>query len=93
MNEEPDLLNLCAERAQHVHLRVGYDQGPQVDDPRAPEHSQALQAHLSWWRTLTVSTATPEFGPDGYGSEEGQLPEINRWMGRMAREYLVRISE
>ncbi len=75
MDALPDLLALCAARADHFHARVGYAQGPQVSHPAAPEHAEALDAHLRWWREIwkarqsrgeTVCTVTPEFGPDGY---------------------------
>jgi hypothetical protein len=93
---EPEILALCAERAHHVHARVGYDQGPQVPHPAAPEHSEALAAHEKWWRQIwesqrargmVVSTMTPEFGPDGYlhclpftGAPVADLSQINNWM-------------
>jgi hypothetical protein len=96
MDEEVELLDLIASRARHIHARVGYEQGPQVPDPRAPEYASALDAHLRWWRTIiekqkamgsTSFSFTPEFGPDGYLHREpftqrpvADLREINRWM-------------
>ena len=32
IDTEPEIIALCAERAHHIHARVGYDQGP----PRGP---------------------------------------------------------
>lgn len=102
IDTEPDIIALCAERAQHVHARVGYDQGPQVPHPAAPEFQPALEAHERWWsliwrsqrtRGFTVSTMTPEFGPDGYlhcqpftREPVADLAEINRWMAKRQRE-------
>jgi hypothetical protein len=96
VGDEPDVLSLCAERAHHVHARVGYDQGPQVPHPAAPVHREALEAHERWWtqiwrsqsaRGMTVSTLTPEFGPDGYlhslpftNVPVADLTQINHWM-------------
>jgi sugar phosphate isomerase/epimerase len=96
VGDEPDVLALCAERARHVHARVGYDQGPQVPHPAAPVHREALEAHERWWtqiwrsqsaRGMTVSTLTPEFGPDGYlhsmpftNVPVADLSQINHWM-------------
>ena len=37
MDFEAEILSHCAERAHHVHARVGYDQGPQVPHPAAPD--------------------------------------------------------
>ena len=63
--------------ARHIHARVGHPEGPQVNDPRAPEWSDALAAHLTWWdqvvelhrRSGRELTVTPEFGPAPYMPE------------------------
>ena len=69
------ILKQCAARCLHLHARVGYEQGPQVPDPRAPEYRAHLAAHERWWRLVwqaqqkrgdKVSTLTPEFGPPSY---------------------------
>ena len=96
IDTEPEVLALCAERAHHVHARVGYDQGPQVPHPAAPAYQTALEAHENWWsqiwrnqsaRGMPVSTMTPEFGPDGYlhclpftSVPVADLAQINHWM-------------
>ncbi|HEY0271862.1 MAG TPA: TIM barrel protein [Chitinophaga sp.] len=63
------------QRARHVHARVGYEEGPQVPDPRAPEWAYALHQFLEWWDAIilhnkdqgrAVMTLTPEFGPPPY---------------------------
>jgi len=85
-----------AQQAHHIHARVGYDQGPQVPHPAAPEFRQALLAHRGWWeliwqnqreRGYTFTTMTPEFGPDGYlhtlpftQQPVADLEVVNRWM-------------
>ncbi|WP_274651422.1 sugar phosphate isomerase/epimerase family protein [Paenibacillus humicola] len=62
-------------RVLHIHGRVGYAEGPQVPDPRAPEYSRELSRHLGWWDRIVEEkrkagaefvTFTPEFGPPGY---------------------------
>jgi hypothetical protein len=69
------IIQLAAQHCQHLHARVGYEEGPQVPDPRAPEWARHLAAHEAWWdaiwaaqaqRGLTESTLTPEFGPAPY---------------------------
>jgi hypothetical protein len=66
---------VAASRVRHLHSRVGYEQGPQVPDPRAPEFAEHLARHEAWWdlvwasqraRGVEVSTMTPEFGPPPY---------------------------
>jgi len=105
LDGEPDLLARCAARARHIHARVGYEQGPQVPHPAAPEYYAALTAHERWWRVLWAaqeetgrefSTMTPEFGPDGYlqaqpftAQPAADLDEINRWMVDRQREHFA----
>lgn len=103
MDEEPELLGLLGERAIHIHARVGYDQGPQVPDPRAPEHAKDLAAHVRWWQRLArgkkVFTMTPEFGPDGYlqrapftGQPVVDLQDVNRWMTGHLRNVMTEVN-
>lgn len=101
IDTEIDIVEMCADHARHIHARVGYDQGPQVPDPSAPEYLYAVEAHERWWRLIwesrrkrgeTVVTMTPEFGPDGYLhciphslTPVADLWEVNRWMGERLR--------
>jgi hypothetical protein len=105
LDAEPALLALCAARAHHVHARVGYEQGPQVPHPAAPEFRAALEAHERWWdaiwaahATHDFTTMTPEFGPDGYLQSEpftgvpvADLDLINHWMGSRQRDRCDRL--
>jgi sugar phosphate isomerase/epimerase len=101
LDEMPEVLELCAARCRHLHLRVGHAQGPQVADPRSPHHRTDLEAHLRWWRRVaalspaTPLTATPEFGPDGYqpldaatGRPVGGLAGANRFVAEVFRAAL-----
>jgi sugar phosphate isomerase/epimerase len=74
LEDQPETMNLALERVDHIHARVGHAEGPQVNDPRAPEWDHAVKAHFAWWdkvvelkkqkgETLTVLT---EFGPPDY---------------------------
>lgn len=101
LDELPEILSLCASRALHIHPRVGYDQGAQVPDPRAPEYAPAVDAHIRWWRSLwdgqrrrgfADTTMTPEFGPDGYLQCEpftrrpvADLRDLNLWTANRLR--------
>lgn len=108
MDTEPDVLAELAPRVRHMHGRVGYDQGPQVPHPAAPEYAHCLASHQAWWETcwaamaaagVEVATMTPEFGPDGYLHHQpftnmpvGDLREINRWMLDTERAHYRRWS-
>lgn len=90
IDTEWDILELCAQRALHIQCRVGYAQHAQVPDPRAPEYTQALEAHERWWdliwknqtqRHMSRTTMTPEFLYDGYMQTLPftQKPVANVW--------------
>lgn len=75
LDAEKDIMQLATERVIHIHSRVGYEEGPQVPDPRAPEYAGHLRCHEEWWdmvwesqgkRGVKVSRMTPEFGPPRY---------------------------
>lgn len=75
LQEFDETLALAAEHCHHLHARVGFEEGPQVPDPSAPEYAPQVAAHESWWdliwasqrrRGLATSTLTPEFGPAPY---------------------------
>ncbi|MET0028768.1 MAG: TIM barrel protein [Candidatus Thiodiazotropha sp.] len=105
MDSEREIIQALAPQVHHIHARVGYDQGPQVPDPAAPEYAEALAAHQRWWEIIWqarladrahVVTMTPEFGPDGYLHElpfsrepVGDLWLINNWMRQREREHFT----
>lgn len=102
MDSEWETILEVAEKAHHVHSRVGYDQGPQVPHPAAPEYAEALASHERCWQAIwesqarrgyAVSTMTPEFGPDGYlhtqpftGMPVADLWQVNKWVGLRERD-------
>lgn len=68
-------INAAIERSSHIHARVGYEEGPQVTDPSAPEWKNHLDNHLNIWKKIVnhnkeagskFLTITPEFGPPNY---------------------------
>jgi hypothetical protein len=105
LDSEWDTLVELAPHAHHVHGRVGYPQGPQVPHPAAPEYADCLASHRRIWELLwdaqlangyTVTTMTPEFGPDGYlhtlpftHAPVADLWEINTWIGREERRHFA----
>lgn len=103
-----EIIQLCARQCHHLHARVGYEEGPQVPEPRAPEWSRHLAAHEAWWDTIwaaqrargmTVSTLTPEFGPPPYlhtmpytQAPLANLAEICDWMALRQKERFGQAS-
>jgi hypothetical protein len=75
LNDQEQHLALAITRTAHIHARVGYAQGPQVPDPRAPEYASELERHFAWWERIAAEhrsrgaatlTVTPEYGPPAY---------------------------
>lgn len=75
IDDQLDILRQCGQHCLHIHARVGYGEGPQVPDPRAPEYQTELEAHERWWKLMwegqaargfEMTTLTPEFGPPSY---------------------------
>lgn len=88
--DQEEALSLAVRRADHIHARVGHDQGSQVTDFRMPEWKDALEKHLDVWDRIHLTaledgrerlTITPEFGPAPYmpaspGTDE---PLADQW--------------
>lgn len=72
--DQQDTIDLVLPRVEHVHARIGHAEGPQVNDPRAPEWGDAVKAHFAWWDTIAgrkkqkgeAMTILTEFGPPDY---------------------------
>ena len=74
LQDQPETLDLAIQHTDHIHARIGHAEGPQVNDPRAPEWQAAVEAHFNWWdkivalkkRSGEVLTVLTEFGPTDY---------------------------
>jgi sugar phosphate isomerase/epimerase len=97
-------VDLAIARSYYIHARVGYAEGPQVPDPRAPEWQGAVEDHLRLWQRIVeqrrqagaeVLYITPEFGPPAYmhtmpfsNQPVADVWEINVYMRDLLRERL-----
>lgn len=75
LEDQADAVNLAISRTDHIHSRVGYQEGPQIPDPRAPEWQNAIEIHACWWDKVIAGkqkegaeefTITTEFGAPPY---------------------------
>lgn len=98
LEDQTEDMALCISRARHLHGRVGHEEGPQVNDPRAPEWAAQLAAHDAWWDEIVRTrlragaeyfTFNPEFGPPNYmptlpytRQPVTDLWEVCLWMAR-----------
>jgi len=93
LEDQQETVNMALERTDHVHARIGHQEGPQVNDPRAPEWDEAVKAHFAWWDkiveikkqkgdTLTILT---EFGPPTY------LPTVPYTLQPLADQWAINV--
>lgn len=75
LSDQEEALALAIRHTDYIHARVGHAEGPQVNDPRAPEWAGEVRAHLAWWRRIAAARrdagaerlyVCPEFGPAPY---------------------------
>jgi hypothetical protein len=101
-DDQRGALQLAGQRAIHVHGRVGYEEGPQVPDPSAPEYATQLVWHEAQWQAIWDAhqqrsegymTFTPEYGPPGYlhtlphtNVPVANLSQVCLWAANRARQ-------
>lgn len=74
LSDQKETVDFILEKTGHIHSRIGHPQGPQVNDPRAPEWAKTVAAHLAWWDKVVAYkkqrgeqiTILTEFGPPDY---------------------------
>ncbi|MEQ6121762.1 sugar phosphate isomerase/epimerase [Reichenbachiella sp. MALMAid0571] len=74
LGNQKETIAKVLDRTEHIHSRIGHEEGPQVSDPRAPEWKRAKDAHYAWWDAVVARkkaagellTVTTEFGPASY---------------------------
>ena len=101
MSPELKPIQAMANHVDHIHARVGHEQGAGVPHPFAASWRTALDAHAQCWAlfakhstaSLQPLTLTPEFGPDGYmpvhpgnGVPLADVQELNQLMAIWLRD-------
>jgi len=89
LQDQEEAVNLALSKAEHIHARIGHPEGPQVNDPRAPEWEKIVAQHLKWWDTIverkkknsSTVTILTEFGPPDYMPTEPytRKPLADQW--------------
>ena len=89
LDDQKETINMALTRTDHIHTRVGHAEGPQVNDPRAPEWKDAVNAHFGWWDQVVSTKRTEgkkltmltEFGPIDYlpALPFTRQPVANQW--------------
>ena len=74
LGDQKETVDMALERTEHIHARIGHPEGPQVNDPRAPEWESVVKQHFDWWDKVVERkkkngermTFLTEFGPPDY---------------------------
>lgn len=89
LGDQQTTIDLALARTDHIHARIGHPEGPQVNEPRAPEWDSAVKAHFAWWDKIVETkkrqgkpiTFLTEFGPPDYmpTTPYTRQPVANQW--------------
>lgn len=90
LEEQEEMIQQIIPHIAHIHARVGHEQGPQVNDPFAPEWENHFKIFEKWWETILqhkeqkntqTFSITPEFGPLPYmpSMPYTKQPLSNQW--------------
>lgn len=75
LRDQEDSVRIAIEQTGHVHARVGFEEGPQVPDPRTERWRPYVERFEEWWDAIheahvargeAVMRVDPEFGPPNY---------------------------
>ena len=100
LQDQQETVDIALQRVDHVHARIGHPEGPQVNDPRAPEWDDAMKAHFAWWDKIVEIkkqqgdrlTILTEFGPPTYMPTlpYTQEPLADQWAINVHMKELLR---
>lgn len=101
LSDQDDTVGMALAASRHIHARVGFEEGPQVNDPSAPEWAGHVDRHVELWQRIIdhcseagVETLaiTPEFGPFPYGPTQPRTmePLTDVWQANVFMRDLLR---
>ncbi|MFN9491822.1 MAG: sugar phosphate isomerase/epimerase family protein [Sphingobacteriales bacterium] len=89
LEDQEETVAMVLEKTEHIHARIGHSEGPQVNDPRAPEWDYIVKRHWTWWDKIVERkkregkrmTILTEFGPPYYlpTMPYTNLPVADQW--------------
>jgi sugar phosphate isomerase/epimerase len=90
LQDQEEIIQQIIPHVGHIHARIGHEQGPQVNDPFAPEWENHILIYEKWWQSIIdfkkeknvqSISITPEFGPAPYmpSMPFTKAPLSNQW--------------
>ena len=100
LEDQQDAVDLAISRADHIHARVGFAQGPQISTVTDQYFSSELNTHLAWWDAILdarknagaeITTITCEFGPLPYmpATANPVQPVADQWNTNLAMKEIL----
>lgn len=101
LQDQNEIMSQAIERADYIHARVGYEQGPQVNHFLSGENKISLDAHLTWWKKIVEKVKQSgqkemfictEFGPEPYLQTLpfSNKPTVSQWeLNTMMKQLLT----
>jgi hypothetical protein len=109
LEDHAEAISESAMRAEHLHGRVGYENGPQVPDPRVAEWNRCVMKYEEWWAEVIRSrqergcerfTFTPEYGPPTYmhtipatGEPTADLWDVCLWTNERFKKQFANLAK
>lgn len=99
--DQQEAVDLALSHTDHIHARIGFANGPQVNYPRSPEWNKVLQKHFFYWDKVidmhkskgsAQFTFTSEFGPFPYMQLQPftDIPIANQWETNLYMKNLLK---
>jgi len=93
LSDQKETVDMVLQRVEHIHARIGHPEGPQVNDPRAPEWEAVVKQHFDWWDVVAERkkkngerlTFLTEFGPPDY------MPTLPYTRQPMADQWAINV--
>ena len=100
LTDQKETVAMALDRTDHIHARIGHAEGPQVNDPRAPEWEAVVKQHFEWWDKVVERkkkngermTFLTEFGPPDYMPTTAytRQPLSDQWAINVHMMHLLR---
>lgn len=101
LDDQSEAVDLAIDRADHIHARIGFPEGPQIPDPRAKEWENTMEVFINWWKRIVARarkegkeefTITSEFGPFPYMTIQPftRMPITDQWQVNVHMMDLLR---
>lgn len=102
LTDQAKTVDLALQRSRHIHARVGFEEGPQVNDPRVSEWADHVDRHVALWQRIVdhcrvagvaALAITPEFGPAPYAPSlpYSRSPVVDVWEANVYMRDMLRL--